>query len=97
MKAASLAVLADALHEALPARDAEDVMRWALQPEAVRTLLRAQQLTAGGRCVGCDELSGRPHGEGCAMYAAATVLGLAWAAPTHELDRAHEEALTLQR
>jgi len=92
----SLEVLADVLHEALPVRDAEDVLRWAQHPEAVRTLLRAQQLTAGGRCVGCNELSGRAHAEGCVMHGAALALGLEWAAPTHELDRAHEEALTLQ-
>jgi hypothetical protein len=86
-------VLADALYDALPQTDAEDVLRWARHPDAVRTLLRAQQLTAGGRCVGCQELSGRAHAEGCVMAEAARQLELSWAAPVHELDLAHEEAL----
>ena len=86
-------VLADALRDALPEKDAADVLRWAEFPDAVRALIEHQRLSSDGRCVNCGELSGRPHAEGCVLMAAARQLGITWVSAVHDLDRAHAEAL----
>ena len=89
----ALKVLSDVLREALPERDAEDLIRWAQHPDAVRRLIEHQRLTEGGRCVACGMLSGRDHAEDCVLLEATERLDITWHSPVHELDRAHEEAL----
>lgn len=86
-------VLADALRDALPEKDAAEVLRWAEHPDAVRMLIEHQRLTGEGRCVNCGELSGRPHAEDCVLMEATRLLGITWVSAVHDLDRAHAEAI----
>ena len=89
----AMKVLADALRDALPEKDAADVLRWAEFPDAVRMLIEHQRLTGDGRCVNCGELSGRAHAEDCVLMEATRQLGITWVSAEHDLDRAHAEAL----
>ena len=93
MNSHAMKVLADALRDALPEKDAADVLRWAEFPDAVRLLIEHQRLTGDGRCVNCGELSGRAHAEDCVLLEATRQLGLSWVSAVHEVDRAHDEAL----
>ncbi len=95
MRAAILAVVADQLR----ALGMEDEARWIEYPEAVRELLRHTPTTENAYdelyCVRCDAQSGDVHRPACHVAAAWRALG----DPRGQADieRAHEEALTMAR